>query len=559
MLGAPADARGAEGAEGPHDPHGSDGEPPPNILLVVADDLGWTDWQRSPDLNPHGSPVYETPHLEALARRGVVFDQATSAAPVCSPSRAALLTGRAPASLHLTDFVVGSDHRSERLLQPEWTNRLSPDETTLADALAGAGYDTAFFGKWHLGPSGEPSADPLEFGFAANVGGNRLGNPFLAGGFFAGADGAWRFLPGLDEPGSHAPDAYLTDVLAERAERFVATSARSGRPFFAMVSLYAVHPIYEAPKALVEKYRRKIEALSRDGERPVSHGHPVYAAMVEKLDDAVGRLLARLDDPDGDGDVGDGIRDRTIVLFTSDNGGLLAAPEPATSNAPLRSGKGSLYEGGIRVPFILSWTGHPALPDAGGRQGRRTRARVISHDVLPTLLDLAGVTPSPATSGRGAVEGVSLRAAVEGGEPDRGDLFWHYPHRSPQSASDASFEGGSFVSALRRDRWKLLYSWETRSAELYDLESDPGETRDLAGERPDLTAELTAALGRWLAKTGAQPPLDATSGEPVPLPGAPDPARSGPVPLFAWIGLGLLCAGSIAAGVARRRREREAR
>jgi arylsulfatase A-like enzyme len=242
--------------------------------------------------------------------------------------------------------------------------------------------------------------------------------------------------------------------------------------------------------------------------------------MIEKVDDALGRLLARLDDPNGDGDPQDSVRANTIIVFTSDNGGVWDPTRaPGANPAPPRSGKCSLYEGGIRVPLIVSFEGDPNMPGAA-RPARRSNARTSSHDIHPTLLDLAGVGEWKGR-GRGVVDGVSLRPSLEGQAFDRGDQFWHYPHESPAGRMQANFTAGRFTSAVRRGHSKLLYFWEDRRYELYDLDADPGETTDLAASRPEAVADLAAALSRWLVETGAQLPIERATNAPAPYPQPP--------------------------------------
>ena len=356
----------------------------PNVVLFVVDDMGWTDWQADAQLNPTGSIVYETPNMLRLAGQGVTFSQTYAAAPVCSPTRAALLTGKTPARLRLTEYIPGQGNETANLREPAtWLRNLPAAEVTLAEALAADGYATGFFGKWHLGEEGTAAADPLQNGFEVNVGGLHRGNPTFAGGYFAGADGAWAEMPGLDTPSTYASDAYLSDALSEQAESFIEQSQQGGRPFFVMMSHYVVHTPLEAPAELITKYTQKIAELQSQGQDLKGHDDPTYAAMVEKMDQSLGRLLDRLDDPNGDGEADDSIRNHTIIVFVSDNGGLFPA---ATGNSPLREGKGSLYEGGIREPFIVSFTGHAAL-----EQGSRSAARSSSHDVYPTLLAMTQV------------------------------------------------------------------------------------------------------------------------------------------------------------------------
>jgi arylsulfatase A-like enzyme len=292
----------------------------PNIVLFLIDDLGWT------DLGHAGSKLYQTPHVDRMAAQGMRFTAAYSACTVCSPTRAALLTGKYPARLQ-TDWIPGHKRPSAKLQIPDWRPYLPLEEITLAEALKSAGYATAAIGKWHLG--GEPYA-PAKQGFDVAIGGDHRGQ--TPSYFFP------YNLPGLSEG---ADGEYLTDRLAEEAVRFI--DAHRAGPFFLYAPHYAVHTPIQAPPELVQKYRARVSPTDE-------HRNAAYAALVERMDAAIGRVLTRLDEL--------GMTDHTIVIFTSDNGGYLGGPKPRiTSNAPLRSGKGSAYEGGVRVPLVVRWPG----------------------------------------------------------------------------------------------------------------------------------------------------------------------------------------------------------
>lgn len=450
---------------------------PPNVIVVLVDDLGWADWERNGAVD--GSRYYETPHMNRLAAEGVSFDHAYASAAVCSPSRAALLTGSSPARSRLTQWIPGATYDS-RLSEPGWIGHLTPQRITLAEALREEGYRSASIGKWHLGTLASPGGDPLDHGFDENVGGGWPGTPPR---WFADDQGGF-VLPGLWR-GSSEPGSYLTDRLTDAAVEWIDENADA--PFFLYLSHYGVHVPIAAPEALTDYFATK---------EPVGgHSNPVYAAMIASVDDSLGRVLDALEH--------NGIREETIVVLTSDNGG-----GSATSNAPLRSGKGTFYEGGIRVPLIVSY---PAgdLP-AGG-----SNALVVGHDIFPTVLDLIGL---PISS---ALDGVTFRSALEGGEPLRSFAFFHYPHVSPQSQFDL---GGRFVSVLRSARWKLLYHYEARSWQLFDLQDDPGERFDAAQSRRDVSSMLGRYLVAGLVATNAQLPIDSeapwSSTMPTPLPEA---------------------------------------
>jgi arylsulfatase A-like enzyme len=426
-----------------------------NVILIVADDLGWA------DLGCYGSTFHATPNLDRLARSGMRFTQAYAACPVCSPSRAAIMTGIHPARLHLTDWLPGRpDRPSQKLLRPEIRQQLPLEETTIAEALKVRGYATASIGKWHLG---RRPFWPEHQGFDVNIGGTETGSP--PGGYF-----------GFETPNLRARsrDENLTDRLSDEAVAFI--ERNRDRPFFAYLSHYAVHIPLQAKPANLARYRTK-----SSGSSPQSN--PVYAAMIESLDDAGGRLLAALEKL--------AIADRTVVVFTSDNGGLSVKEgpnTPATSNAPLRAGKGYLYEGGIRVPLIVRWPG-------ATRPGSVCAVPVSGQDLSPTLLDIAGGKSAPDQ----AIDGTSLVPLLkEQGGWKRSTLFWHYPHYSNQ--------GGRPGGAVREGRLKLIEHYEDGRRELYDLECDPGERHDLAGERPGDADRLARLLAGWRQSVGSQMP-----------------------------------------------------
>ncbi len=429
--------------------------PRPNVILIVADDLGWA------DLGCYGSTFHATPNLDRLARSGMRFTNAYAACPVCSPSRAAIMTGKYPARLNLTDWLPGRpDRPSQMLMRPRFRQQLPLEEHTIAEVLKPAGYTTASIGKWHLGG---PPFWPEHQGFDLNVGGTETGSP--PGGYF-----------GFKTPTMTAssPDEYLTDRLADEALRFI--ERNRARPFFAYLPHYAVHIPLQAKPGILARYKA----------RPVGgspQSNPIYAAMLESLDEAVGRILATLDKLE--------IADRTVVVFTSDNGGLSVkeGPDtPSTSNAPLRAGKGYLYEGGIRVPLIVRWPG-------ATRPGSVCTVPVSGQDLYPTVLELAGVKPAAAQ----VIDGESLVPLLEGhGEMKRVALFWHYPHYSNQ--------GGRPGGAVRQGDLMLIEHYEDGRRELYDLGRDPGEQHDLASERPGDTARLRNLLVNWRQSVGGQMP-----------------------------------------------------
>jgi len=419
----------------------------PNLIFVLVDDMGWT------DLGCMGSTFYETPHIDRLASQGMRFTQAYSACTVCSPTRAAVLTGKYPARLHITDWITGHVRPHAKLRVPDWTMYLSPEETTIADALRKAGYATASIGKWHLG--GEKFY-PDRHGFDLNIGGTDKGSPLS---YFA----PYR-IPTLPEGPA---GEFLSDRLTTEAWTFI--ERNQDRPFFLYLPHYAVHTPLMAKPEVIEKYKKKI--------RPdAPHQHPVYAGLVESVDDSVGRIMKKLEALK--------LSENTILFFTSDNGGLLRS----TSNVPLRAGKGSAYEGGVRVPLIIRWPGVT-------RPGSTCDVPVISTDFFPTLLAMAGAKDDS----QRAVDGESLVPLLrQSGSLRRDAIYWHYPHYHPGGATP--------YSAIRRGDFRLIEFFEDNHIELYDLKNDIGEKEDLAAKMPEKAEQLRPRLAAWRNEVGAQLP-----------------------------------------------------
>jgi arylsulfatase A-like enzyme len=411
---------------------GADGKPDrPNIIIVLADDLGIN------DLGCYGRKDQHTPNLDKLAAEGLRFTSFYCAQPICSPSRAALLTGKTPARLHLTTYLPGRpDTPAQKLLHPKIRQQLPLEEVTLAEVLKKAGYATACIGKWHLGGK---SFGPAEQGFDEVFAG-RANTP-----------------PSPDEGGKGEYE------LTARAEQFLAT--HQDQPFFLYLAHNNPHIPLAAKPELVAKNRGAF--------------NPLYAAVVETLDDSVGRLLKRVDAL--------GLRDRTIVVFASDNGGL-HVPEgrddPPTHNTPFRAGKGFLYEGGLRVPLIVRWPGRI-------KAGTVTATPVVNTDLMPTLLELVGREPPR------DLDGVSVARLLGGaGDLPPRALFWHFPHYTNQGSRPAG--------AVRAGDWKLIEHYEDGRVELFNLAQDPGETTDLAAREPERTADLKGKLAAWRKSVGAQ-------------------------------------------------------
>jgi arylsulfatase A-like enzyme len=442
----------------------------PNVVLIVADDLGWA------DLGCYGSKFHRTPQLDRMATAGRRFTQAYAASPVCSPTRAALMTGKHPARLRLTDWLPGrGDRPAQKLLRPAIRPQLPLDEVTLAEVLQGAGYATALIGKWHLGGAG---FEPTRQGFALNIAGDATGTALS---YWAPFARQGRTMPGLED----APAGeYLTDRLTSEAERFIEAEAQRSRPFFLYMPHYAVHIPMTAKAAMIAGYP------AWDGTPHGRQENPIYAAMLENLDESVGRVLAKLDTLD--------LARRTLVIFTSDNGGLatLEGPNtPPTINAPLREGKGWLYEGGLRVPLIVRWPGRIA---AGVED-----TPVWSADLFATVKALCA--PAPAAAGAGSEpapasgDGVSLAGLLDDGQPlAPRALYWHYPHYSNQ--------GGRPGGAIRDGGYKLIEDYETGRRELFDLSRDARESANLGEKEPRRVEELAAKLASWRQAVAAQMP-----------------------------------------------------
>jgi len=425
-----------------------------NFVLILVDDLGWT------DLGCFGSDFYDTPAIDRLAAEGMRFTNAYSACTVCSPTRAAVMTGKYPARLHLTDWIHGHKRPQAKLKIPAWTEFLSPDEFTIAKAFQAAGYATASIGKWHLGDGEEHY--PTHYGFDLNLGGFGAGQPPS---YFS----PYR-IPTLEDG---PPGEYLTDREADEACKFI--ESHRDRPFFLYWPHYAVHTPLQAKAELIERYRQKLKPGLR-------HTNATYAAMIASLDESVARLQAKLEEL--------GLAERTVIVFTSDNGGLIAGGrQKVTVNVPLRAGKGSAYEGGVRVPLIVKWPGV-------ARPGAVCETPVMSIDLLPTLLELAGVKIAPSET----IDGLSFAAALRNPQAkiEREALFWHYPHYHPGGATP--------YGAVRAGDLRLVEFYEDDRVELYNLRDDVGESRDLASAMPQRAAELRRMLHDWRTRVGAQMP-----------------------------------------------------
>jgi len=421
-------------------------KPKLNFLFILADDLGWS------QLGCYGNSFYETPNIDRLAREGMRFTDAYAACPVCSPTRASILTGRYPARLHLTDFIAGGNYPYEKLKQPKWQKYLPLQEITIAEVLKTAGYTTASFGKWHLSIAKKPPEseryNPDKQGFDESI---------------------ITYKPkGNQDP---EKDAHNVEMITERALKFL--EKNKDRPFF----LYAPHNTIHTPimgkKKLVDKYRNKPGS-------DLPQNNPVLGAMIEDLDNSVGRLLKKLDELK--------IADKTVVIFFSDNGGL----ERAAKQTPLRSGKANLYEGGIREALIVRWPGVT-------KPGSVCSEPVISVDFFPTFLEILALEKLA----KKTIDGVSLVPILaQSGPLNRQAIYWHYPHYHSSSIGPCG--------AVRKGNYKLIEWFDETICgpgnrfELYNLKKDIGEQNNLTKEMPDKTRELKKTLANWRNKVNAQ-------------------------------------------------------
>lgn len=430
----------------------------PNIIFILADDLGYT------DLGCYGNPYNETPHIDSLARGGIRFTQAYAASTVCSPSRAAILTGKHPARLKLTNFLVGERTDSLSNLRPaQWTRYLSAKELTLAERLKKLGYQTGMIGKWHLGGGDSIAPWGQGFDFTRMIGRNGL--DYYNYNIYEDS-----YQKTFVDKGSH----YLTDQLSDYALSFLEKQTAQ-QPFFLYLCYSAPH-VYLVPRGdKLSKYLRKYEKFN-------GYYNPDYAAMIESMDDGVGRILAQLK--------AQNLLENTLIVFTSDNGGV-GLPELGplpTNSAPLRKWKGHVYEGGIRVPTLFFWKGK-IMP-------KQTCDQYFSNvDYVPTFMELIGEKVPT------GLDGQSVLSLLEAPQKaiNRGALYWHYPHFSNQLSRPAA--------ALREGPWKLVEHYEDQRLELYDLSKDLGEENDLAAQHPTKVKELHQKLQHWRQEVKANMPI----------------------------------------------------
>lgn len=445
----------------------------PNIAFILVDDLGWA------DLGSYGSTFYETANLDKLAEESVVFTNAYAAHPVCSPTRAALLTGRHPSRVNITDWIPGKNAKGKLLTPPEDADELALEEVTFPEILQKNGYKTFFAGKWHLG---NEDYFPEQQGFDINIGGHHRGSP--PGGYYS---------PYKNPKLSNGPNGeYLTDRLTNEAIQFVENNKQN--PFLLYLSFYTVHTPIQAAKRHLDYYKKKLSGMDsterkmkfreeHDGLTLLNQIRPDYASMVHAMDENIGRLLKKLKT--------EGLDDNTIIIFTSDNGGLSTLPQnrtPPTSVLPLRAGKGWCYEGGIRVPAIIKIPGS----DFKGK----VDVPIVSMDFFPTILSYAGIPEYPDLH----IDGYNLKSLLQGKEElERKTLFWHYPH----------YHGSTWKpgAAIRQGQWKLIEFYHEQKTELYNLENDIGEQYDLSGKYPDKVQELKELLQMKQAETNSKLPI----------------------------------------------------
>lgn len=451
----------------------------PNIVFLLVDDLGWN------DIGCYGSQFYETPNIDRLASEGMLFTDAYAACPVCSPTRASILTGKYPARLNITDWIPGSDPQDQKLIGTIDFHELPLNENTFAESLKSIGYNTAFFGKWHLGEKGYY---PEDQGFDINKGGHWAGQP---GSYFypyKGNQERWN-VPGLE---NGKDGEYLTDRLTDESLKFMESNSKN--PFLLYFAYYNVHTPIQAKPEYISKFEEKSNTFSwpnlldfkeekYDSNSKQKQNNPTYAGMIQSVDESVGRIMQKLKEL--------GLTDNTIIIFTSDNGGLTTLPsgrEAPTSVVPLRAGKGWLYEGGIRVPAIIKWPNKV-------KDNSQSKEIITSIDFYATILELAGITNDKNKD----IDGISLIPLITKDEVlKREAIFWHYPHYHGSNSRPSS--------AVRVGDFKLIEWFEDGDLELYNLKEDIGEQNNLASKNEQKRDELHQILKDWKKNIGAKFP-----------------------------------------------------
>lgn len=458
----------------------------PNIILILADDLGGA------DLQCYGSTFYETPNLDRLAAKGIRFTNAYASSPVCSPTRASLLTGKYPIKTGVTDWIVGRQSNGkgaayEKMVAQPFNYFLKPNEETIAEAAQKNNYKTFIAGKWHLGE--DEKNWPEANGFQINKGGFSKGSP---AGYKNDSTGGF-FTPYNNPRLTDGPKGeYLTNRLTNECISFIEENKTA--PFFLMYSMYAVHNPMQAPAELIKKYQAKKRALNlpdsarfrkdepwmkfeKGWKQRVVQNNPVYASMIENMDENIGRLLNKIDSL--------GLTENTIIIFTSDNGGLSTAEGSPTSNGLFRAGKGWLYEGGIRVPLIMKWPGNI-------KAGQISEMPVSSVDIFPTLYKAIYKNDVK----NKAVDGKDIIGLVANEKKNMGRaMFWHYPHYSNQ--------GGKPGAAMVKDGFKLILNYEDNSIEFYNLKNDISERNNIAATNKNMAMMYKQDLEKWLKKNKA--------------------------------------------------------
>ena len=440
-----------------------------NFVFFLVDDMGMM------DLGTYGSTFHETPNIDQLAKTGMKFNYGYAACPVCSPTRASIMTGRHPVRVDITDWIPGSsNNKKNKLLHPEDRDNLALKEVTIAEELKSHGYQTFFAGKWHLGNEGHW---PTDQGFDINIGGHHRGSP--PGGYYA----PWN-NPALE---AKKKDEYLTERLTEESTRFL-EKRNQDKPFLLYLSYYNIHTPIQAYRKHIDHYQKKAEKFS--GTTPTEQEHlgqtrmrqdnPALASMVAAVDDSVGTLLAKLNEL--------GLSDDTVVIFFSDNGGLSTKAKMGPgSNSPLRAGKGWLYEGGVREPTIIR---APGVTQAGSVSNQP----MVSMDFFPTMLELAGLPLRPNLH----MDGRSLLPELKGKKGKPRPLYWHYPH----------YHGSTWKpgASIREGDWKLIKFYDQEKVELYNLKKDPSEKKDLAKKNSAKSKELENKLLAWQKQMNAKLP-----------------------------------------------------
>lgn len=450
----------------------------PNIVFILADDFGWR------DLGCTGSPYYESPNIDRIAENGINFTQGYATCQVSSPSRASIMTGKFTARHGITNWIgeaTGEDwrrmKRHSKLLPAEYERSLSLEDITLPEALKSNGYKTFMAGKWHLGGNG---SSPEDHGFDINIGGHEAGSP--PGGYFS------PYKNPKMEDGPVGEN--LSIRLGRETASFIESHTKKNKkqPFFAYLSFYAVHAPLQTTEENWRYFRDKAvaggieeEGFKIDRTLPVRQyqDNPVYAGLIRQMDDAVGIVLDKLREL--------GLDENTIVVFTSDNGGVSSGDDYATSNLPLRGGKGRQWEGGFRVPILIQYPGHI-------QAGATCDIPVTGADFYPTFLDLAKLPLLPDQHR----DGVSIKPLLRGGTISERSLYWHYPHYGNQ--------GGEPSSVIRDGEWKLIHYYEDGRNELYNLRIDETEAEPLNAQYPEKVDDLSKKLSVWLTDTGARYP-----------------------------------------------------